>query len=186
MLSGLLSIRSRQMKKSVPQELDKSELFYVKMIHEKNNQSNKSLSIIEKKRKTLQPYDKALKSFRYADALDFVLENKLPPLITFTVINELKHRLGLRQALQNRDDISLEPILRWLIRYLSNPRYVFTIIEVLMLIIDIYGSALGHSALIYDLLSRLSKNISRQIEYCKDACLCNGMLEMLFHGNQRS
>ncbi|EMR10089.1 hypothetical protein PNEG_01838 [Pneumocystis murina B123] len=184
MISGLFSIRSRQIAKSVPQNRNKLKQSYTEMIHENNNQNYGNL-IVEKKRKALRPYDKALKSFHYADALDLVLENK-SPLATFTVINELKHRSGLYQALQNRDDVSLEPILRWLIRYLPNPRYVFIIIEVLMLIIDIYGAALGHSILIQGLLLRLSKHVSRQIEYCKDACSCNGMLEMLFHGNQGS
>ncbi|KAG4301463.1 hypothetical protein PCANB_002378 [Pneumocystis canis] len=188
MTSGLLSIRSRHIAKTVPLKQDKlKSVSYVKMICEKNSENYKNLLVVEEeKRKALRPYDKALKAFRYADALDSVLENNAPPIVTFTVINELKHRLGLRQALQNRDDISLEPILRWLIRYLSNPRYVFTIIEVIMLIIDLYGVALGHSILIQSLLLRLSKRVSREIEFCKNACSCNGMLEMLFQGNQGS
>ncbi|KAG4303793.1 hypothetical protein PORY_002791 [Pneumocystis oryctolagi] len=186
MVSGLLSIRSRQIAKTVPQKQDKSEhVSCVEIVHKKDSQGDGNLLIIEeKKRKILRPYDKALNSFRYADALDSVLENKASPLITFTLINELKYRLGLRQALQNRDDISLEPILRWLIRYLPNSRYVFTIVDVFMLIIDLYGATLGHSVLIQNLLLCLSKRVSREIEYCKNACSCSGMLEMLFQGNQ--
>ncbi|CCJ29577.1 unnamed protein product [Pneumocystis jirovecii] len=210
MVSGVLSIRSRETGKRVPErterigerkgreKVDKAEgieeidlfgvldgtgsVLYRERGDKKEKKGGEMLVIEEEKRKKLREYDKALKSFRYGDALDMVVEKEKAAIVIYTMINELKHRQGLRQALENRDDISLEPILRWLIRYLGNPRY--REVDWKLTFIDLYGAALGHSVLIQNLLMRLSKRVSQEIEYCKEAYSCSGMLEMLFRENQ--
>lgn len=47
----------------------------------------------------------------------------MPPATTFSLIRELVHRDGLRIALAGRDDVLLEPILRWLLKYIADPRF---------------------------------------------------------------
>lgn len=47
----------------------------------------------------------------------------LPPLTTFAVLQELVHRDGLRIALQGRDDVALEPLLAFLLRHITDPRF---------------------------------------------------------------
>jgi len=47
----------------------------------------------------------------------------VPPATTFSLIRELVHRDGLRIALAGRDDVLLEPILRWLLKYIADPRF---------------------------------------------------------------
>lgn len=47
----------------------------------------------------------------------------VPPTTTFSLIQELIHRDGLRIALAGRDDVLLEPILRLLLKYIADPRF---------------------------------------------------------------
>ena len=48
---------------------------------------------------------------------------QVPPTTTFSLIQELIHRDGLRIALAGRDDVLLEPILRLLIKNVADPRF---------------------------------------------------------------
>lgn len=102
MVSGVLSIRSRETGKRVPErterigerkgreKVDKAEgieeidlfgvldgtgsVLYRERGDKKEKKGGEMLVIEEEKRKKLREYDKALKSFRYGDALDMVVE----------------------------------------------------------------------------------------------------------------
>lgn len=45
------------------------------------------------------------------------------PSISFALIQELIHRDGLRVALSGRDDVALEPILTFLLKHITDPRF---------------------------------------------------------------
>ena len=62
-----------------------------------------------------------------------------------TVLEELCRRNGLVIALSGRDEISLEPLIAFSSRYISNPKYSKLIIQVTQKILDLYASVLGHS-----------------------------------------
>jgi hypothetical protein len=47
----------------------------------------------------------------------------VPPATAFSLIQELKHRDGLRIALAGRDDVLLEPILHLLLKHVADPRF---------------------------------------------------------------
>ena len=46
------------------------------------------------------------------------------------MLTELKHRSALPQALENRSPETLKPILEWLRKFISDPRYTPVIIDV--------------------------------------------------------
>lgn len=46
-------------------------------------------------------------------------------------MQELIYRDGLRIALKGRDDITLEPVLRFLFKYIADPRFAETASEVM-------------------------------------------------------
>ena len=92
------------------------------------------------RKKKLREYDRLLKSFKYGAALDSVLSKvrvcglvlwtldsqeiqKVPPMVAFSLIQELVHRDGIRMALAGRDDVMLEPVLHLLLTYVSDPRF---------------------------------------------------------------
>ena len=47
----------------------------------------------------------------------------IAPATTFALLTELIHRDGLPIALANRHDLSLEPVLRFLVKHVVDPRY---------------------------------------------------------------
>ncbi|KAG5519067.1 hypothetical protein PMAC_002153 [Pneumocystis sp. 'macacae'] len=141
LVSGELSIRSRTGEPRVSAARGKGV-----SASDRERREGVSGEVVEEKRKSLRAYDRALSGFRYGDALDMVVEKVGLGLgradrqegagMVYTMLRELKQRLGLRQALENRDEESLEPIVRWLVRHVRSPRYVGMVVEVLMVIID--------------------------------------------------
>lgn len=87
--------------------------------------------------KTLQPYDKLLRAFKYFDALDEVLKRPFNPVVIVSMLDELVHRDGVRSALANRDENTLEPLLVFLHKYISNPKYSSRLIDVSNILLGI-------------------------------------------------
>jgi U3 small nucleolar RNA-associated protein 15 len=60
---------------------------------------------------------------------------QVPPSTTFALIQELIHRDGLRNALSGRDDVLLEPILRLLLKHVTDHRFGEMVCDVAGMII---------------------------------------------------
>ncbi|KAK9897490.1 WD40 repeat-like protein [Cystobasidium minutum MCA 4210] len=133
-----------------------------------------------KRNKKLQEWDKMLKAFRYSDALDSVLSSRdTPPGLVFALLNELMHRDGLHQALNARDEVSLEPILRYLFEYITDPRFGSTACDVANVLVDLYEPALGKSPRIDNLFSRLRQKLRQEIDFQESLMEIRGQLQML-------
>ena len=126
-----------------------------------------------------QTYDKYLKSFQYTNALDAVLRNNRTGLTVVSLLQELVHRDGLRQALAGRDELSLDPIVRFLIKYITYPRYSSLLIDVTNDLLDIYGTVLGQSTAIGELLGRLRRKLAIEIKLQSDLQQLMGSMDML-------
>ena len=59
----------------------------------------------------------------------------VPPITTFSLIQELIHRDGLRSALSGRDDVLLEPVLRLLVKHVTDPRFGEMVCDISILLI---------------------------------------------------
>ncbi|KAF8450282.1 Trp-Asp repeat-containing protein [Boletus edulis BED1] len=128
----------------------------------------------------LREYDRLLKSFKYSAALDAVLRKNVPPITTFSLIQELIHRDGLRSALSGRDDVLLEPVLRLLVKHVTDPRFGEMVCDIAVLLIDMYIPVLGQSPLIDSLFLRLRKKVLTEIRFQKELMKTKGTLEMVF------
>eukprot|EP00535_Pseudo-nitzschia_heimii_P007537 CAMPEP_0197188514 /NCGR_PEP_ID=MMETSP1423-20130617/17917_1 /TAXON_ID=476441 /ORGANISM="Pseudo-nitzschia heimii, Strain UNC1101" /LENGTH=624 /DNA_ID=CAMNT_0042640361 /DNA_START=134 /DNA_END=2008 /DNA_ORIENTATION=- len=121
-----------------------------------------------KKQRKLNKYNHALKQFRYAEALDEVLSTRHPKNIA-GVIEELGKRRGLTHALSNRDEETLEPLLRYVTRYIKKPEYTSMLVGVAHILIDIYDDVVGESEEIDGLFRKLRHQI--QLECKAQQCL---------------
>ncbi|KAG7449156.1 Trp-Asp repeat-containing protein [Guyanagaster necrorhizus] len=128
----------------------------------------------------LKDYDRFLKSFKYSSALDSVLCKNVPPATTFALIQELIHRDGLRTALAGRDDVLLEPILRLLVKYVTDPRFGEMACDVASMVIEMYASVIGQSLLIDSLFLQLRKKISMELRFQRELLKTKGALDMVF------
>ena len=124
----------------------------------------------------------------------------VPPTTTFSLIQELIHRDGLRTALAGRDDVLLEPILRLLLKYVSDPRFGEMVCDVASIVIgtfklidcnpslanisvmfsaEMYTPVLGQSPLIDTLFLRLRKKVAMELRFQQDLVKVKGALDML-------
>lgn len=157
--------------------------------------------------KRLAPYDAALRGFRYGDALDAALRKGVPAPTTFALLNELRARSsadgaenGLRRAITGRDEGSLEPFLRFLLRHASDPAQATLICDAAHTVIgayllfsfpkcqltdsshthtDVYASILGQSPLIDDLFGRLWAKVADEVRLQRDLHKVRGALDMV-------
>ncbi|KAI9251965.1 WD40-repeat-containing domain protein [Sporodiniella umbellata] len=187
MANGLLSIRQRQLKAS-EKALKKNTQDYIKagtykyfMRGQTNAPVDDDYVVESTKRQKLKKYDQFIKVFQYANALDEVLKTSAhsPPIVT-AVLQELIHRDGLKQAITGRDDVSLEPMMRFLIKNIHHPRYTNLLVDVSEALIDCYTRVFGQSPLIDDLLSRLTAKVKQEIKLQKELIETMAALDMLF------
>jgi hypothetical protein len=120
-------------------------------------------NIIETERHTkLKSYEIYLKKFQYNVALDQALLSK-NPLVMMMILEELCRRNGLVTALSGRDEVTLEPILSFLTRYISQPRYAKLLIHVVNTLLDIYSTIIGYSETIDELFLKLKQHIQTEV-----------------------
>ncbi|OCF58551.1 U3 small nucleolar RNA-associated protein 15 [Kwoniella mangroviensis CBS 10435] len=131
-----------------------------------------------RRKRKLKEFDRYLKGFKYQAALDAGTKKTVKPTTTFALIQELIHRDALRVALSGRDDVSLEPILSFLLRYVTDPRFGEMASEVVGVIIDLYTPILGQSPILDEMLLRLQTRIERELNFQKELMKLKGGLEM--------
>lgn len=59
----------------------------------------------------------------YRPLISLVFQQNVRPATAFALIQELIYRDGLRTALSGRDDMTLEPILRFLYKHVADYRF---------------------------------------------------------------
>ncbi|KAJ1934626.1 U3 small nucleolar RNA-associated protein, partial [Kickxella alabastrina] len=144
-----------------------------------NKGADDDLRIEHKRHRSLADYDKFLRKFEYARALDAVLANNRTGLTVVSLLQELVHRDGLGTALSGRDELSLDPILRFVIKFIDNPRYTQLLVRVAEVLLDIYGQLLHQSARIADLLMRLRSKVRVELRVQQDLTMLLGSMDML-------
>ncbi|KAH9518423.1 snoRNA-binding rRNA-processing protein [Bulinus truncatus] len=137
-----------------------------------------------KKKEILAPYDKHLKNFSHAKALDAALEmaiRKNHPEVTVSVMQELIRRGHIKTALAGRDDSSLRVVLQFIHKNLSNPMFMGTLLDIFNLVLDIYGiSELMNSGPLESLLFKIKELVSCEVKLMTSVEETIGSLDMLF------
>jgi len=142
-----------------------------------------------------------LRAGQYAKALDAVLESRVspqqwnPPQVqpadqmsaqdpnaraqSLTLLTALTHRSALRTALKNRDEATLQPILRWLIKNISDYRVTRLTTDVALVVLDLYADQLGRSDEVDALVDALTQKVKVTVEASQIAWSVKGMVDML-------
>jgi U3 small nucleolar RNA-associated protein 15 len=141
--------------------------------------TDEQVKIKATKSKKLAKYDYYLKTFQYANALDNVIENKSAVLIT-SVLRELVHRDGLMTALGGRDEKTLEPIIAFLCRYMDHPKYASLLMDVTLMILEMYKGVMTRSMVISDLLMKLRQKVKQELMVQQKMMQVTGIMESLF------
>jgi U3 small nucleolar RNA-associated protein 15 len=130
---------------------------------------------------TGQAWAHALRATQYAKALDLVMESKdhNTRAQTITLLTALRHRSALRTALMNRDELTLQPILRWLIKNIADYRVTQLTTDVALVVLDLYADQLGRSEEIDQLVEALMQRVKVMVEASQMAWSIKGMVDML-------
>jgi U3 small nucleolar RNA-associated protein 15 len=139
--------------------------------------------VLPKHKQRLQPYDFALRKFRYQDALDAALTSRNPSEVV-SVLEELVQRRGLARAITGRDEVTLEPLLSFLARYTTNPRYAPVLIDVCLAVFETYKTVVGQSESIDELLTRLARVVKTEIKQQRALIALLGSLDAVIAGSK--
>lgn len=194
MADGTLCVRKRELRASeVESRARRRTALHTGAFEHFNTRSERAsaatradeLSVEHTRRQRLRQYDRLLKAFRYRDALDAALQHGVPAAVTFALIMELMRRSpqggadGLRRAVSGRDDITLEPLLRFLLRHVANPQYTPLVCDTLSVVVDTYASVLGQSPIIDDLFGRIWSKLGEELRLHTQLFQVKGALEMV-------
>ncbi|KAI8910287.1 WD40-repeat-containing domain protein [Gorgonomyces haynaldii] len=183
MTSGMLALRKRQVK---TQELLKSKIrprgntpqYYNRGADAETDAD--AVEIEATRRKRLQKYDVLLKGFQYGNALDATLEQPVNPVVVASMIEELINRDGVRQALAGRDEKTLVPILQFVLKYISHPRYASMLIDFMAIILDIYAHILNHSIESHELINKIKMKVGQEQRLLQEYNQVLGQLDLIF------
>lgn len=123
-----------------------------------------------------------LRHGRYAAALDGVLDKSAPDHSKLTVLAlliALRHRSALRAALEDRDEDTVQPVLRWINNHIIDPRYRSACVDVGLHLLDLYAEHVGSSEKLAVGFKTLRKRVSQEVEKAQVATQTGGMLEAL-------
>ena len=135
-----------------------------------------------KKSKAESAWEQKLRNGKYSQALDMVLEQKLPAVSVLTVLVALRHRSAMRAALEGRDATTVQPIFKWVNKHIIDPRYVSICVDAALLLLDIYSEHIGGSRELEQQIRFLHQRVRLEVERSQQACQTSGMLEMLMVG----
>lgn len=133
----------------------------------------------EPKRKPETKWEKLLRIGKYKEALDGVLETNLPPVTVLTVLTTLRHRSAMKSAFEGRDETTVQPILKWVSKYIKDPRYVTVCVDAALLLLDLYSEHVTGSPELEKSFKSLHNRVRTEVERSQQARTTIGMLEML-------
>ena len=135
-----------------------------------------------RKKKLETTWERDLRHGRYPQALDTVLDQKLDPVTVLTLLTAFRHRSAMRAAFQGRDETSIQPIFKWVIKHITDPRYVSMCVDSALLLLDLYSEHVGGSPELESNIRLLHRRVRTEVERSEQACQTSGMLEMLLAG----
>lgn len=124
-------------------------------------------------------WEAELRKGRYSKALDVVLDGNVAPITVLTALTALRHRSAMRAAFQDRDENTVQPILKWVCKHIKDPRYVTTCVESSLLLLDLYSEHIGASPELEKYFKLLARHVRNEVEKAQQALQTCGMLGML-------
>ena len=117
-----------------------------------------------KGREKLARQDELLKQFNYSMALSRVInKNSGEPEVVVSFMQELIRRSGLKTALIGRSDKDLAPIIRFIENNLSDPRFNRILVDVALILTDLYMSEINRSNKIQSMFQNLSSAVNSEL-----------------------
>lgn len=88
----------------------------------------------------------------------------------------------MRTAFQGRDETSVQPIFKWVVKHITDPRYVNVCVDAALLLLDLYSEHVGGSPELESMIRVLHRRVRIEVERSQQACQVRGMMQMLMCG----
>lgn len=180
--SGLLTIRTRKMEAKAPETRKARTSAYARITKGADYMGEEETQVVNSTsggNKKLKQFERYLNSFKWAEALDSAVSSRLPKEQTVLLLNELKKRGKIRIALYGRDEVSLMPVLQWLIKNLDDAHSFNIVCDFIAVILEMYGNLIDKSVVLEEAFETLAKRIQLEVKKCREANEISGMLELL-------
>ncbi|CAI2179637.1 19780_t:CDS:10 [Funneliformis geosporum] len=184
MTSGTLAVQFVKVEKVSKREKEQPKPgTYQYFIRGFNHSGSKDDHVIEAKRKEkLAMYDQYLRNFQYSNALDAVLRPTTLPILTVSLIQELILRDALTIAIAGRDETSLTPLIKFVTKWITDPKYMNLMVDVAQVILELYSPVIGQSSTITNLIKTLHQKVKGEISIQLEMAKVIGSVEMIFAG----
>jgi len=147
-----------------------------------NASSSDDLVVNQEKAMKESRHDHFLRKFEYSKALDQVLKlyvQKRYPEYTYSVLRELKRRKGLKTAVGGRDEKSLCLLLQYLSKYINDPRFSQLLMEVVDVVLELYGSQIGKCPTTDKLFLDIRKRVDREVNNMRQLATLQGSIDLI-------
>jgi|TARA_B110000091_G_scaffold213317_1_gene262303 U3 small nucleolar RNA-associated protein 15 len=93
---------------------------------------------------------------------------------------------ALKAALGGRNDVRLEPLMAFLIKYVTMPKYSKLLVRICEKVLTMYTKILGQSPVIDDLIFRLHAKIKKELMLQMELLQLNGSIGLLLAQTQKN
>lgn len=125
-------------------------------------------------------WQKHLRHGKFREALDGVLDptsKNHDSWTVLTVLMALRHRSALRSALEGRNEVTLQPIFKWVLSHIVDSRYMSVWMDTAMHLLDLYAEFADDSAELDATFAALGRRVTRELERAKKAIETSGMID---------
>jgi len=132
-------------------------------------------------------YDRKLRSFCHSKALDITImrskNRKFKPETVVSMMQELTRRNRLKNALAGRDYSNLKYIMQFMIDYIRDPRFSRILIDVAIILCDIYRSVINGSEPLRQMFQKLQMKVNRELELMQEMLSITGQINLIINNN---
>jgi U3 small nucleolar RNA-associated protein 15 len=143
------------------------------------------LTIEKKRAQRLQPYDRYLRKFNYREALNAALQSKQVVVIV-SLFEEFIRRKSVNTAISGLNEVTIQPLLNFLTRYIIDPKYSKTLVVISNFVLDIYSKVLGQSKMVDDMMLKLQQRVQAEVNLEKNLHGLLGVMDLIMASNSTS
>lgn len=180
MTDGLLSIRHQKQEHVITDDVKKRKGNYYQNLHGMDFKPIYADVIVpEEKKKALKRHENFLRKFECSRALDAVLTDHIQnsnPEITMTVLMDLMRRQSIRAAMAGREGESLLQLLKFVTKYIGDPRFMKELTDIGLILLDLYGPKFNDPE-IKKRFQYFLHSIENQVEYMKKMMEIQGIIQ---------
>jgi U3 small nucleolar RNA-associated protein 15 len=175
LLAGTIDLHDREIKKKARDLTKKRRLDVLGAGAEHTIEDEQAM-----KQPKESPWARKLQFHQYSEALDAALDTSsgnFNDLNILTVLRDLRHRNAMQEALKDRDENTILPIMRWISNRIMDPKLADVCVEVAFQLMELYGHYVEHSEVLREQFQTLHRRTRIYVEKAQYAIQLLGALE---------